>query len=170
LVFVGPPAKVQRLLGEKTAARRLARDADVPVAEGTEPLRAAAAARAAANKIGYPVLLKPAGGGGGKGMRVVGRDQDFEAAWRGATGEATAAFGAPALYLERQIARARHIEMQILADGQGKVVWLGERDCSIQRRHEKLIEESPGPSVGGDGRGQVGVAAGRVAGRAGCGN
>jgi len=97
LVFVGPPAKVQRLLGEKTAARKLAREVDVPVAKGTEPLRDAAAARDAAKEIGYPVLLKPAGGGGGKGMRVVARDEDFDAAWRGATGEATAAFGAPAL-------------------------------------------------------------------------
>jgi acetyl/propionyl-CoA carboxylase alpha subunit len=167
LVFVGPPAKVQRLLGEKTAARRLAREVDVPVAEGTEPLHDAAAARAAAKKIGYPVLLKPAGGGGGKGMRVVGRDEDFEAAWRGATGEATAAFGAPALYLERQIAEARHIEMQILADRSGKVVWLGERDCSIQRRHQKLIEESPGPSVTEDLRAKLGAAAVRIAERAG---
>ena len=167
LVFVGPPAKVQRLLGEKTAARRLAREADVPVAEGTESLRDAAAARGAAKKIGYPVLLKPAGGGGGKGMRVVGRDEDFEAAWRGATGEATAAFGAPALYLERQITKARHVEMQILADGRGKVVWLGERDCSIQRRHQKLIEESPGPSVTEELRAQLGAAAVRIAERAG---
>ena len=167
LVFVGPPAKVQRLLGEKTAARRLARDVDVPVAEGTEPLRDAAAARAAARKIGYPVLLKPAGGGGGKGMRAVGRDEDFDAAWRGATGEATAAFGAPALYLERQINNARHVEMQILADGHGKVVWLGERDCSIQRRHQKLIEESPGPSVTEDLRAKLGAAAVRIAERAG---
>ena len=167
LVFVGPPAKVQRLLGEKTAARRLARAVDVPVAEGTEPLRDAAAARAAANKIGYPVLLKPAGGGGGKGMRVVGRDEDFDAAWRGATGEATAAFGAPALYLERQIRNARHIEMQILADGYGRVVWLGERDCSIQRRHQKLIEESPGPGVTEGLRAKLGAAAVRIAERAG---
>ena len=167
LVFVGPPAKVQRLLGEKTAARRLARAVHVPVAEGTEPLRDAAAARAAANEIGYPVLLKPAGGGGGKGMRVVGRDEEFEAAWRGATGEATAAFGAPALYLERQIRNARHIEMQILADGHGKVVWLGERDCSIQRRHQKLIEESPGPSVTDELRAKLGAAAVRIAERAG---
>jgi acetyl-CoA carboxylase biotin carboxylase subunit len=167
LVFVGPPAKVQRLLGEKTAARRLAREVDVPVAEGTEPLRDAATARIAAKKIGYPVLLKPAGGGGGKGMRVVGRDEDFEAAWRGATGEATAAFGAPALYLERQITKARHVEMQILADGHGKVVWLGERDCSIQRRHQKLIEESPGPSVTEDLRAKLGAAAVRIAERAG---
>ena len=167
LVFVGPPAKVQRLLGEKTAARRLARAADVRVADGTEPLRDAAAARAAAKKIGYPVLLKPAGGGGGKGMRTVGRDEDFEAAWRGATGEATAAFGAPALYLERQINNARHVEMQILADSHGKVVWLGERDCSIQRRHQKLIEESPGPSVTEDLRAKLGAAAVRIAERAG---
>ncbi len=167
LIFVGPPAKVQRLLGEKTSARRLARDADVPVAEGTEPLRDAAAARVAAKEIGYPILLKPAGGGGGKGMRVVSRDEEFEAAWRGATGEATAAFGAPALYLERQITKARHIEMQILADAQGKVVWLGERDCSIQRRHQKLIEESPGPSVTEALRAKLGAAAVRIAERAG---
>ena len=167
LVFVGPPAKVQRLLGEKTAARRLAREVDVPVAEGTEPLRDAAAARTAAKKIGYPLLLKPAGGGGGKGMRIVGRDEDFEAAWRGATGEATAAFGAPALYLERQITKARHVEMQILADGHGKVVWLGERDCSIQRRHQKLIEESPGPGVTEELRTKLGAAAVRIAKRAG---
>jgi acetyl/propionyl-CoA carboxylase alpha subunit len=167
IVFVGPPAKVQRLLGEKTAARRLAREADVPVAEGSEPLRDAAAARAAAKEIGYPVLLKPAGGGGGKGMRVVARDEDFEAAWRGATGEATAAFGAPALYLERQIAKARHVEMQILADAKGNVVWLGERDCSIQRRHQKLIEESPGPSVTDELRAKLGAAAVRIAKRAG---
>jgi acetyl-CoA carboxylase biotin carboxylase subunit len=167
LIFVGPPAKVQRLLGEKTAARRLAREAEVPVAEGTEPLRDAAAARSAAKKIGYPVLLKPAGGGGGKGMRVVGRDEDFEAAWRGATGEATAAFGAPALYLERQITNARHVEMQILADGRGRVVWLGERDCSIQRRHQKLIEESPGPGVTESLRAKLGAAAVRIAERAG---
>jgi acetyl-CoA carboxylase biotin carboxylase subunit len=167
LVFVGPPAKVQRLLGEKTAARGLAREVDVPVADGTEPLRDAAAARTAATKIGYPVLLKPAGGGGGKGMRVVARDEDFDAAWRGATGEATAAFGAPALYLERQIRNARHIEMQILADQSGNVVWLGERDCSIQRRHQKLIEESPGPSVTEELRAKLGAAAVRIAKRAG---
>jgi acetyl/propionyl-CoA carboxylase alpha subunit len=167
IVFVGPPAKVQRLLGEKTAARRLAREAAVPVGKGTEPLRDAAAGRAAAKEIGYPVLLKPAGGGGGKGMRVVGRDEDFDAAWRGATAEATAAFGAPALYLEQQITKARHVEMQIIADRTGKVVWLGERDCSIQRRHQKLIEESPGPSVTEELRAKLGAAAVRIAERAG---
>src|SRR2546428_489079 len=132
LVFVGPPAKVQRVLGEKTAARRLARTVDVPVAEGTDPLRDAAAARGAAREIGYPVLLKPAAGGGGKGMRVVARDEDFAAAWRGADGGGTAAFGAAALYLERPVAPARHIGMQILADRGGDGRWLGGSDCSVQ--------------------------------------
>ena len=163
LVFVGPPAAVQRLLGEKTAARRLARVAEVPVAEGTEPLTDVAAARVAAANIGYPVLLKPAGGGGGKGMRMVRKEDELETAWRAATGEATTAFGQPALYIERAIWNARHIEMQILADNIGNVVWLGERDCSVQRRHQKLIEETPGPSVGDGLRQELGAAAVRIA-------
>jgi acetyl-CoA carboxylase biotin carboxylase subunit len=163
LVFVGPPAAVQRRLGEKTAARRLARDADVPVAEGTDPLPDVAGAREAARKIGYPVLLKPAGGGGGKGMRTVRREEELDAAWRGATGEATAAFGQPALYLERAIDRPRHVEMQILADAGGNVVWVGERDCSVQRRHQKLIEETPAPLVDDALRAKLGAAAVRIA-------
>ena len=163
LVFVGPPAAVQRALGEKTTARRIAREAGVPVAEGTEPLADLADARVAARRIGYPVLLKPAGGGGGKGMRLVAREEDLAPAWRMSTGEATAAFGAPALYLERAIERPRHVEMQILADQRGSVVWLGERDCSIQRRHQKLIEETPGPAVDATLRRRLGEAAVRVA-------
>jgi acetyl-CoA carboxylase, biotin carboxylase subunit len=163
LVFVGPPAKVQRLLGEKTAARRLAGDAEVPVAEGTEPLTDVASAKDAAKRIGYPVLLKPAGGGGGKGMRTVRKDEEFDSAWRAATGEAMTAFGQPALYLERAIQNARHVEMQILADRSGNVVWLGERDCSVQRRHQKLIEETPGPSVDDSLREKLGAAAVRIA-------
>ena len=163
LVFVGPPAAVQRALGEKTAARRLAREANVPVAEGTEPLRDLSEARQAAKRIGYPVLLKPAGGGGGKGMRTVRREEDLDASWRGATGEATAAFGRPALYLERAVDRPRHVEMQILADGSGNVVWLGERDCSVQRRHQKLIEETPAPNVDDALRAKLGAAAVRIA-------
>jgi len=170
LVFVGPPAEVQRRLGEKTAARRLAREAKVPIAEGTEPLTDVAAARVAAERIGYPVLLKPAGGGGGKGMRTVRKSEEFESAWRAATGEATTAFGQPALYLERAIQNARHIEMQILADGAGNVVWLGERDCSVQRRHQKLIEETPGPSVDDRLREDLGAAAVRIAKAAGYAN
>jgi acetyl/propionyl-CoA carboxylase alpha subunit len=163
LVFVGPPASVQRLLGEKTAARRLAREAQIPVAEGTEPLTDVAAARSAAQRIGYPVLLKPAGGGGGKGMRTIRTEEEFDGAWRAATGEATTAFGRPALYIERAIQDARHIEMQIVADRSGKVVWLGERDCSVQRRHQKLIEETPGPSVDKALREKLGTAAVRIA-------
>jgi acetyl/propionyl-CoA carboxylase alpha subunit len=163
LVFVGPPASVQRALGEKTAARRLARELKVPVAEGTEPLGDLRDARQAAKRIGYPVLLKPAGGGGGKGMRVVRRDEELDAAWRGATGEAIAAFGQPALYLERAIERPRHVEVQILADGAGDVVWLGERDCSVQRRHQKLIEETPAPTVDEALREKLGTAAVRIA-------
>jgi acetyl-CoA carboxylase biotin carboxylase subunit len=164
IAFVGPPAAVQRSLGEKTSARRLAAKAGVPVAEGTmQPLVDEAEARAVAERIGYPVLLKPAGGGGGKGMRVVRSAAELGAAWRASTGEATTAFGAPALLMERLIQPARHIEVQVIADTHGQVVWLGERDCSIQRRHQKLIEETPGPSVDDALRASLGSAAVKVA-------
>jgi acetyl-CoA carboxylase biotin carboxylase subunit len=164
IAFVGPPGPVQRALGEKTSARRLAAQAGVPVAEGTmRPLRDELEARAVAERVGYPVLLKPAGGGGGKGMRVVRSAAELPAAWRGSTGEATTAFGAPALLMERLIQHARHIEMQVLADTFGQVVWLGERDCSIQRRHQKLIEETPGPSVDEALRAKLGAAAVKIA-------
>ncbi len=164
IAFVGPPADVQRLLGEKTRARRLARDAGVPIAEGTvEPLRDLDDARKAAAGIGYPVMLKAAGGGGGKGMRIVRAPDELDAAWRVATGEAQGAFGTPALFVERLIEGARHIEMQLVADHHGGVVWLGERDCSVQRRHQKLIEESPGPSVDDALRSRLGDAAVKIA-------
>jgi acetyl-CoA carboxylase biotin carboxylase subunit len=164
IAFVGPPGSVQRALGEKTSARRLAAKAGVPVAEGTmQPLRDEADARAVAERIGYPVLLKPAGGGGGKGMRIVRSAAELPAAWRASTGEATTAFGAPALLMERLIQPARHIEVQIIADTSGHVVWLGERDCSIQRRHQKLIEETPGPGVDDALRARLGAAAVKVA-------
>ncbi|HEV2011017.1 MAG TPA: ATP-grasp domain-containing protein, partial [Candidatus Limnocylindria bacterium] len=168
IAFVGPPAGVQRALGEKTSARRLAAAAGVPVAEGTmKPLRDEAEARTVAERVGYPVLLKPAGGGGGKGMRIVRSAAELPAAWRAATGEATTAFGAPALLLERLIEHARHVEVQLLADAHGTVVWLGERDCSIQRRHQKLIEETPGPGVDDALRATLGAAAVAVASAAG---
>jgi len=168
LAFVGPPGQVQRAVGEKTSARRLAVAAGVPVAEGTmEPLATEAEARAVAKRIGYPVLLKPAGGGGGKGMRVVAGPAELASAWRAATGEAVTAFGAPALLMERLIEHARHVEVQLLADRHGVIVWLGERDCSIQRRHQKLIEESPGPAVDGRLRAKLGAAAVAVAAAAG---
>ena len=164
LLFVGPPGAVQRALGEKTSARRLAAQAGVPVAEGTmHPLTDAEEARTVADRVGYPVLLKPAGGGGGKGMRVVRDASELPGAWRAATGEATTAFGAPALLLERLIEHARHIEVQLFGDKDGHVVWLGERDCSIQRRHQKLIEETPGPGVDDSLRETLGAAAVRIA-------
>jgi acetyl/propionyl-CoA carboxylase alpha subunit len=164
LAFVGPPGAVQRGLGEKTSARRLAAEAGVPVAEGTmQPLTSEAEARAIADRIGYPVLLKPAGGGGGKGLRVVRSAAELASAWRGATGEATTAFGAPALFLERLIEHARHVEVQLMADAHGSIVWLGERDCSVQRRHQKLIEETPAPSVDEALRAKLGAAAVKVA-------
>jgi acetyl-CoA carboxylase biotin carboxylase subunit len=164
LVFVGPPGDVQRRLGEKTQARRLARDAGVPVAEGTpEPLRDLDEARREAKRIGYPVMLKAAAGGGGKGMRAVASAAELDAAWRLSSGEAAGAFGSAALFIEKLIEGARHIEMQILADANGSVVWLGERDCSIQRRHQKLIEESPAPSVDDRLRERLGDAAVKIA-------
>ena len=164
LAFVGPPGSVQRALGEKTAARRLASRAGVPVAEGTmAPLHDEAEARGVADEIGYPVFLKPAAGGGGKGMRIVRSAAELATAWRAATGEATTAFGAPALLMERLIQPARHIEMQLLADAHGHIVWLGERDCSIQRRHQKLVEETPASGIDDDLRERLGTAALKVA-------
>ena len=164
LVFVGPPGDVQRRLGEKTQARRLAREAGVPVAEGTlEPLQDLDHARREAERIGYPVMLKAAAGGGGKGMRAVNSVGELDAAWRLASGEAEGAFGSAALFVERLIENARHVEMQILADAHGGIVWLGERDCSIQRRHQKLIEESPAPTVDDALLERLGDAAVRIA-------
>ena len=164
LAFVGPPAPVQRLLGEKTRARRLAKEAGVAVADGTvDPLRDLDEARAVAARVGYPVMLKAAGGGGGKGMRIVRSAGELESAWRLAASEASSAFGTPALFLERLIEHARHVEVQLIADHHGNVVWLGERDCSVQRRHQKLIEETPGPSVDAALRARLGDAAVRIA-------
>jgi acetyl-CoA carboxylase biotin carboxylase subunit len=164
LTFVGPDAAVQRALGEKTSARRLASRAGVPVASGTdEPVTDEAAARAAAERIGYPVLLKPAGGGGGKGMRIVRSAGELSAAWRGSTGEARTGFADARILIERLVTDARHIEVQLVADRQGHVVWLGERDCSVQRRHQKLIEETPGPSVAPELRARLGESAVRIA-------
>ncbi len=164
LTFVGPPAEVQAALGEKTRARRMARDAGVPVAEGTlEPLRDLDEARAAAARVGYPVMLKASAGGGGKGMRAVRSAAELEAAWRMAAGEASGAFGVPDLFLERLVEHARHVEVQLVADAHGGVVSLGERDCSVQRRHQKLVEETPGPSVDDALRERLGDAAVRIA-------
>jgi acetyl-CoA carboxylase biotin carboxylase subunit len=160
LVFVGPPAEAIRAMGEKTEARRRMEAAGVPVVPGTTaPLTGPDEAIAAAERVGYPVMLKAAAGGGGKGMRRVTDGAGMAAAFRAAQSEAQSAFGDGAVYLEKCIERPRHIEIQVLADGHGSVVHLGERECSVQRRHQKLIEEAPSPVVDPDLRARMGDAA-----------
>ena len=147
LVFVGPDADVMARMGDKVEAKRALADAGLPLVPGTEAV-GADEARTAAAEIGFPVLLKASAGGGGKGMRLVERPEDIEDAFAGASAEALAAFGDGTLYLEKLITSARHVEIQVLCDADGGVLTLGERECSIQRRHQKLIEESPSPALG----------------------
>jgi acetyl-CoA carboxylase biotin carboxylase subunit len=146
LVFVGPDAEVMARMGDKVEAKRALADAGLPLVPGTEAV-GADEARIAAAEIGFPVLLKASAGGGGKGMRLVERPEDLEDAFAGASAEALAAFGDGTLYLEKLIISARHVEIQVLCDADGGVLTLGERECSIQRRHQKLIEESPSPAL-----------------------
>ena len=152
MTFIGPPPSAIRAMGGKTAARALMQAAGVPVVpgdngDGRQGLRRApAAAKAAAARIGYPVMLKAAAGGGGRGMRLVDSEDKLEAALAGAQREAKAAFGDDTVYLEKAIVRPRHIEIQVFGDEHGDAVHLYERDCSIQRRNQKVIEESPSPA------------------------
>ncbi len=149
MIFVGPPAAVMAALGDKVAARRIAMDAGVPVVPGLDTADAGdlATARGFADRTGFPVLVKAAAGGGGRGMRVVNEAAGLAAALEAAAREAQAAFGDGRIFLEKYLARPRHIEIQLLGDHHGNVVALGERECSIQRRHQKLIEESPAPGL-----------------------
>jgi acetyl-CoA carboxylase biotin carboxylase subunit len=164
LVFIGPPADAMRRLGSKTAARETMQAAGVPVVPGTfEPLKDPEAAAGLADEVGFPLALKAVCGGGGKGMRVVEQSSELQSAFRSAASEAEAAFGDGSLYLEKLIERPRHVEVQFLADAHGNVVHLGERECSIQRRHQKLIEESPSPAVGPELRAEMGEVAVRAA-------
>jgi len=157
LVWIGPPAGAIAAMGDKTEARARMEAADVPVIPGSEgALGDPGEAREAADAIGYPVMLKAAAGGGGKGMRVVREPGDFESAFRGARSEARQAFGDDRVYLERFLDHPRHIEIQVLADAHGRTVHVGERECSIQRRHQKLIEEAPSPVVDADLRERMG--------------
>jgi acetyl-CoA carboxylase, biotin carboxylase subunit len=162
--FIGPPAEAMEALGSKTAARQLARRAEVPMVPGSdEAIEKPADAQALAQSMGYPVLLKAVAGGGGKGMRLVHSDAEFESAFRDAASEAMNAFGDARLYLEKYLDRPRHIEIQIFADAHGRVVSLGERECSIQRRHQKVVEEAPSPAVTPELRKKMGDAAVRLA-------
>jgi acetyl-CoA carboxylase biotin carboxylase subunit len=145
--FIGPPPESMDLMGSKTRARQQMERAGVPFVPGTsQALASVAEAQRTAAKLGYPVMLKAAAGGGGKGMRLVSAESELSAALESAQGEALSAFGNGEVYLEKAIINPRHIEMQILADEHGNCVYLGERECSIQRRHQKVLEESPSPA------------------------
>ncbi|MEA2322442.1 MAG: acetyl-CoA/propionyl-CoA carboxylase, biotin carboxylase, biotin carboxyl carrier protein, partial [Solirubrobacteraceae bacterium] len=147
IVFIGPPASAIEAMGSKTRARELMQAAGVPIVPGTtEPVATVEDARKViADDIGYPVAVKAAGGGGGKGFRVALSEDELEAAFEGAAREGEKFFSDATVYLERYLPDPRHVEVQVLADGHGTTIHLGERDCSIQRRHQKLIEESPAP-------------------------
>jgi acetyl-CoA carboxylase biotin carboxylase subunit len=142
ITFIGPTPENMRALGDKATARKVAREAGVPTVPGTDEVESVEEAKRAALEIGYPVILKASAGGGGRGMRVVHTEEDLERAVLQAQEEARAAFGNPAVYLEKYIEEPKHIEIQVLGDGE-RVVHLWERDCSIQRRHQKLLEEAP---------------------------
>ena len=164
LAFIGPPAAAMEIMGSKTSARRAAVDAGVPIVPGTvEALSSFEEAGNTADKFGYPVMLKAAAGGGGKGMRLVADAQELRSAFETAQAEAAAAFGDSSLYLEKAVERPRHIEIQIFADNEGHVVHLGERECSIQRRHQKVIEECPSPINDPDLRRRMGDEAVKIA-------
>src|ERR1700688_2257484 len=164
LIFIGPSAEAMESLGSKTAGRQLARRCDVPtVPRANDPIAKTEEAQALAQSMGYVVVLKAVCGGGGKDMRLVASDPDFASAWRDASSEALNAFGDARLYLEKYLEKPRHIEIQIFADAHGRVVSLGERECSVQRRHQKVIEEAPSPIVTPDLRKKMGDAAVRLA-------
>jgi acetyl-CoA carboxylase biotin carboxylase subunit len=152
LVFVGPDAEVMARMGDKTQAKAELHSAGVPLVPGTEGSTTLDEAREVAGEIGYPILLKASAGGGGKGMRLVKAEDEIEDAYGSAAAEAQAAFGDGSLYVEKAVKPARHVEIQVLCDTHGNVLTLGERECSIQRRHQKLVEESPSPALDPDTR------------------
>jgi acetyl-CoA carboxylase, biotin carboxylase subunit len=162
LVFIGPSADVMRRLGDKAQAKVELRAAGVPLVPGTAGAVTLAQAREAAGEIGYPILLKASAGGGGKGMRIVNGSAEIDDAYAAASNEAEAAFGDGSLYVERALVPARHVEIQVLCDTHGNVLTLGERECSIQRRHQKLVEESPSPALTPETREQMEAAVERA--------
>jgi acetyl-CoA/propionyl-CoA carboxylase biotin carboxyl carrier protein len=157
VAFIGPPASAIEAMGSKTRAREIMQEAGVPIVPGsTEPSPDVEAALKTAAEIGYPVACKAAGGGGGKGFRVAQSEEELPEAFEGAAREGEKFFSDPRVYLERYLEDPRHVEVQVLADSHGNVIHLGERDCSIQRRHQKLIEEAPGPHVDAEMRERIG--------------
>jgi acetyl-CoA carboxylase biotin carboxylase subunit len=162
--FIGPTGEAMEIMGSKTSARRAMEKAGIPFVPGSlRGLASAEDAEQVAQQIGYPVMLKAASGGGGKGMRLVGGPSELRSALEGAKSEASRSFGDDEVYIEKAIVRPRHIEMQILADEHGHIVYLGERECSIQRRHQKVVEEAPSAIVDDDMRRRMGEVALRVA-------
>jgi acetyl-CoA/propionyl-CoA carboxylase biotin carboxyl carrier protein len=157
VVFIGPPAKAIEAMGSKTKAREIMKAAGVPIVPGTtDPVKDLKEAKKVAREVGYPIAVKAAGGGGGKGFRVAMTEDDLDQALEGAAREGEKFFSDPTVYLERYLEDPRHVEVQVLADGHGTVVHLGERDCSVQRRHQKLIEETPAPGVDAEFRERIG--------------
>jgi acetyl-CoA carboxylase biotin carboxylase subunit len=163
LIFIGPPAESIALMGEKTRARAIMAGAGIPVVPGTEPLAGPAEAVAEAKRLGFPLLLKAAAGGGGKGMRRLERPEAVAGAFEACRREALSAFGDERIYLEKYLPGPHHVEFQVLADAHGRVIHLYERECSIQRRHQKVIEETPSPIVSPELRERMGEAAVRAA-------
>lgn len=159
IVFVGPTGTQIRQMGNKLEARALARKMGVPMLPGSERVHTPEEAAATAERIGFPVMMKAAAGGGGRGMKIVTRREDIQRMFEAASAEARAAFGDETLYLERYISNARHIEVQLLGDRFGNVIHLGERDCSLQRRHQKVVEEAPAPAISEELRQQIRQAA-----------
>jgi acetyl-CoA carboxylase biotin carboxylase subunit len=175
ITFIGPPPEAMEEMGEKTRARRKAMEAGVPIVPGSKeaiPEGGEAAAKEYATSIGYPIMLKAAAGGGGKGMRLVAEPKEFDSALATAKREAMSSFGDARVYIEKAIARPRHVEIQVFADMHGDCIWLGERECSVQRRHQKVIEETPSAIVTPDLRaemGRVAVSAAKAVGYVGAG-
>lgn len=155
IVFIGPTVENMRTLSDKEHIKQLMSDSGLPVIPGSEILPTVEDARAAAKKIGYPVMIKARSGGGGRGIRLIKSEEELENAYMSAVAEGRAAFSDGAVYMEKYINPARHVEMQVIADESGHVVCLGERDCSIQRKNQKLIEESPSPAISNETRGTM---------------
>jgi len=163
IVFIGPSPEAIRLMGDKITARKIANDVKVPLVPGSDGAVSDVEASVIADEIGYPVMIKASAGGGGKGMRLVRSKEEFESSLRMARSEARSAFGDDSVFVERFVEQPRHIEIQVIADNEGNTLYLFERECSIQRRHQKVIEEAPSPAISSRTRAKMGEVAVRIA-------